>query len=482
MYGGVGVVGQPMGLDASTTALNLRRRYIEGLLTRAVGALAFASFLAGAAFFKVGLDWSQVTPVVAILSAMALVNVPYWFLGRRTAFSLGYFYLHWGFDLLFITASIYFLGGIDVPLVQFTYMTIILTAAIFVSQRASFHLAMGATIVYGLLGIAEIQGWLPQRAGIWHHHYAPTLRIFIVSISGVTFFVFAYLAGTLSELLRRANEELAETKGIIEDQNRSLEQRVRERTRELESRTLELQERTAELEELVHIVTHDLQNVAVASTETTRKLVELDGANFSPRGQRYVDRLQRDCRLMATMLRNLLEVVTQSEVAERREVVNVAGVVSEAVGRAHVAVESKGIEVRIGDLPPMLAEEQKMYHVFENLVTNACKYVGDKSHPLIEIDGFVGPENIEYVVRDNGVGIDPTQMSRIFQLYHRAPNQTVAGVVQQGHGIGLAVVKRIVQRYGGRIWVESVLGEGATFRLSFPRDAVELVEEVRDSA
>lgn len=471
-----------MGLDASTEALNLRRRYIEGLLTRAVGALAFALFLAAAAYLGVGLEWHQAIPVVVILVTMALVNIPYWLLGRRTGFALSYFYLHWAFDLLGITACIYFLGGIDVPLVQFTYMTIILTAAIFVSQRASFHLATGATIAYGLLGIAESQGWLPQRAGIWHHHYAPTLRIFIIGISGLTFFVFAYLAGTLSELLRHANEELAATKGIVEDQNRLLEQRVGERTRELEARTLELQERTAELEELVHIVTHDLQNVAVASTETIRKLLEVDGSSFSQRGQRYVERVQRDCRLMATMLRNLLEVVTQSEVAERREVVNVAAVVHEAVGRAHAVVESKGIDVRIGDLPPLLAEEQKMYHVFENLISNACKYVGDKPHPVIEAGGAVSDRSIDYFVRDNGVGIDPIQVGRIFQLYHRAPNQTVAGVVQQGHGIGLAVVKRIVQRYGGRIWVESVLGEGSTFRLSFPREMQEMREEVRESA
>jgi signal transduction histidine kinase len=471
-----------VALDESTRALNRRRRYVEGLLARVVVAAVFIALLVSLTALGIGLSWTQAAPAIAVLVLVAGLNVPYWYLGKRTGFPLSQFYIHWAGDLILITVIAYFLGGLDMPLIQFGYLMMIVTAALFVSQRAAYHLATGATIVYGFLGIAETAGWIPHRAGVWAHHYGTETRYFIVAISAGFFYLLAYLTGALSELLRRANEELAATKGIVEEQNRSLEQRVRERTRELEVRTLELQERTAELEELVHIVTHDLQNVAVASTETTRKLVEVDGPNFSPRGQRYADRLQRDCRLMATMLRNLLEAVTQSEVAERRELVNVARVVQEAVGRARVAVESKGIEIRVGELPPLLAEEQKMYHVFENLLTNACKYVGEKPNPLIEIEGLVGNDSVEYSVRDNGVGIEPSQMGRIFQLYHRAPNQTVAGVVQHGHGIGLAVVKRIVQRYGGRIWVESVVGEGSTFRLSFPREARELEEEVRDSA
>jgi signal transduction histidine kinase len=452
-----------MGLDASTQTLNLRRRYIEGLLTRVVGALVFGGYFALAASFEIGLRWDQVRPVVAILVGLALVNLPYWFLGRRTAFSLSYFYLHWAIDLIAITTCVYLLGGIDVPLIQFTYLTIILTAAIFVSQSASFHLAAGATVAYTSLGIAEITGWLPHRSGIWAHHYSNELRIFIISLSNVIFFVFAYLAGTLSKLLRVANEELARTKAVVEEQNRLLEHRVRERTRELE-------ERTDELQEMVHIVTHDLQNVAVAGSETARKLVELDGAQLSDRGQRYAERLVRDCRLMATMLRNLLEVVTQSEVANRRERVDVASVVREAVGRAQAVIEAKHITVTVGDLPPVEAEQQKVLHVFENLVSNACKYVGDKSDPRIEIGGAVRNGHVDYYVRDNGIGIEPSQLGRIFQLYHRAPEQNVGGVVQQGHGIGLAVVKRIVQRYGGRIWVESEAGKGSVFRLSFPRE------------
>ncbi len=458
-----------MSLDASTNALNLRRRYIEGLLTRAVGALAFACFFAIAAWSGAGLTWHDVQPTITILTGLALINVPYWFLGRRTGFSLGYFYLHWTIDLIAITAAIYFVGGIDAPIVQFAYLSIVPTAAIFVSRRAAFLLATGATAAYAALAILESSGWLTPHSEIWGHHYGPQLRVFIVSLSGVFFFVFAYLAGTLAELLRAANAELATAKSQIEDQNRILEERVRDRTRELEARTTQLQERTDELEEMVHIVTHDLQNVAVASMETARKLVEVDGGSLSERGRRSADRLIRDCRSMTTMLRNLLEVVNKTEVAEFRHLVDVEAVVREAVARAHSSIESKGIDVVVGPLPALPAEEQKLHHVFENLLSNACKYVGDKPGPRIEISGAAHNGSIEYVVRDNGVGIDSTQLGRIFQLYHRAPDQMVGGVVQQGHGIGLAVVKRIVQRYGGKIWVESSPGMGATFHLTFPR-------------
>ena len=114
-----------------------------------------------------------------------------------------------------------------------------------------------------------------------------------------------------------------------------------------------------------------------------------------------------------------------------------------------------------------------------NVVLLIIDGLGDKPEPRVEIGGSVRDDCVEYYVRDNGVGIEETQLGRIFQLYHRAPEQTVAGVVQQGHGIGLAVVKRIVQRYGGRISVESTKGVGTTFRITFPRgdDALALPEE-----
>jgi signal transduction histidine kinase len=459
-----------MSLDESTTALNRRRRYVEGLLSRFVVSLVFGLLLAILAALDKGITWQQAQPALITLAITSLTNVPYWYAGKRAGFPLNHFYVHWAGDLILTTIVAYILGGIDVPLMQFGYLMMILTGALFVSQRAAYHLATGATIAYGVLGLTETFGIIPRRSGIWGHHYGDETRLLIVVMSGGFFYVMAYLAGTLSELLRKANAELSSTKAIVQEQNVLLEQRVRDRTRELEARTLQLQERKDELEELVYIVTHDLQNVAVASTETARKLMDGDGAELSARGKRYTERLVRDCRLMSTMLRNLLEVVNQTEVAERRELVDVNGVVREAVGRAQAVIERKQIEVAIGELPPVLAEQQKIAHVFENLINNACKYVGDKPNPRISLSGRANDGIVEYAVTDNGVGIEDNQMSRIFQLYHRSPDQNVAGEIQQGYGIGLAVVKRIVQRYGGKIWVESARGAGSTFRVTFPRE------------
>jgi signal transduction histidine kinase len=448
----------------SESAVNsaARQAFIDGLFFRVV-ACAFLEVVIFATAISSRLPLKSFAPPMAVVAADAALDVLYWFVGKWRNFPVRDFYVHWIIDLLGISFTIYWLGGLDVPYGPFIYSMIVITSATFASRTGSYLIAGGAGLCLIGLGFGVRLGILPAPASVWSHHFSFGGEIAVLVGAIIFFFMNAYLAGTLSDQLKAAKAE-------IEGHNKLLERRVRERTRELEARTLQLQERTDELEELVHIVTHDLQNVAVASAETARKLVEIDGAQLSERGTRNADRLIRDCRRMTTMLRNLLEVVSQTEVADRRDVIDVNAVVREAVGRAHAAIDSKNIEVVIGKLPALQAEEQKIHHVFDNLVTNACKYVGDKDHPRIEISGEVENGSVEYVVRDNGIGIASNQMGRIFQLYHRAPEQTVAGVIQQGHGIGLAVVKRIVQRYGGRIWVESVEGQGASFHLSFPRE------------
>ncbi len=457
-----------------------RRAFVDGIVFRFV-ALALVDLIILATAMVSDAPFSDFIPIMLISPPYAVLNALFWYAGKRSNFPLGHFFFHWFVDLVLISVALYSMGGLDVPYGPFVYSMIVITSAIFMSRRGSYLVASAAAACLILMAVGVRLHLFTPPTGVWGHHYSPAGELTVVIGAVVFFFLNAYLAGTLSDQLKVA-------KAQIEDQNRMLEERVHERTRALEARTVQLQERKDELEELVYAVTHDLQNVAVASAETTRKLIEVDGAKVSPRGQRYVDRLQRDCRLMATMLRNLLEVVAQTEVVERREVVDVASVVRECVARAQGVVEAKGIEIVVGQLPALRADERKIHHVFENLLSNACKYVGDKPNPRIEIGSSASDDVVEYYVSDNGIGIEPSQISRIFTLYHRAPDQTVAGVVQQGHGIGLAVVKRIVQRYGGRMWVESVVGAGATFRFTFPvAESVpladhEVIHEERDSA
>ena len=452
-----------MTLEPLAASFESRRQaFVDGLLFRVVACLFLASVVVMTALPS-DLPFGDFVPQILACLAVAAVNGVYWYAGKRRAFPMGDFYLHWFVDLCVISGFLYSLGGIDVPYGPFVYSMIIVTSAVFMSRAASYLVATGGAVCLVGLTVAPYLGLVPAPPRVWSHHYSPAGQVTVVSGGIVFLFLNAYLAGTLSDGLKAANAR-------IEDHRRSLERRVQERTALLESRTRELQERTDELEEIVHIMTHDLQNVAVASIETVRKVIEIEGAELSPRARRYADRLLRDCRLMATMLRNLLEVVSQTTVAQRRELVDVGAVVRDAVARAETMAEKKGIAIAVGELPPLLAEVQKIYQVFENLLSNACKYVGDKPTPRIEVGGAMRNGGVEYFVRDNGIGIEAAQLGRIFQLYHRAPEQSVAGVVQQGHGIGLAVVKRIVQRYGGRIWVESVPGEGSTFHLTFPRE------------
>jgi signal transduction histidine kinase len=115
--------------------------------------------------------------------------------------------------------------------------------------------------------------------------------------------------------------------------------------------------------------------------------------------------------------------------------------------------------------------------VVGNLIDNAIKYTGDKPDPTIQIECAEEPGFYRFAVRDNGIGIPEKQKARVFQLYQRGTEQRVAGVVQKGEGIGLAIAKRIVDRWGGRLDVESTQGVGSVFRFTVPKVAISQAKE-----
>jgi len=448
--------------STDVTEASRRRQFVEALLVRFAFAAAFAVVFA--VFGACGwLDWQTCVHATAATGVIAAINLPYWWLAAWAGFPTTHFVAHWIVDVIALTVLVHILGGIDAPYVGLAYTSLILIAAVFGSRGMAIRLAALASLSFATLVICEATGTVAHSSSVWQHHFTPAVQVFSLITVSIFLFGVASVAGTLADQLKAANVSLREFSVRIEEQNRTLERRVKERTSELARAT-------QEIEDLVQIISHDLKNVTVACTETARKLVASEGDTLSPRGKRYATHLLEDARSMSRMLQDLLKLFQDTDApATKREWVDVAAVVKDSLSRVDYQIEAKGIEVVVGPLPTVYAETSKIRHIFDNLIGNACKYVGDVEPARVEIGGTSTDKTVNFFVRDNGIGLDPRQLARIFQLYHRSPKQEVGGVVQEGHGVGLAIVKRIVERYGGTIAVESAPRRGATFRVTLPR-------------
>ena len=436
--------------------------YAQGLGVRA--ALTLLLVVGVVAFWALGtIPTYNAVAISSILVAWAALNGVYWAIGRVRGFPLEDFAIHQAIDVVVSTVAIHFAGGIHMPYCAIAYSPPVLFAAVNESRRTALRLGLFSIASLTALFALEQSAAIRSFAVIWGYALPPQVQLVALVVGGIYLMALAWVAGTLADQLKRANVSLADASSRLQEQNRDLELRV-------EERTTKLARATQEIEDLVHIVSHDLKNVAVAVTETARKLATRESGQFSERGQAYTTNLLEDGRTMSRMLEDLLLLFRHTEGAgTRAEWVDVDGVVRQSLRQLQYQIEAKRIEVSVGPLPAIFAETQKIRHIFENLLNNACKYVGDKKPAVVEVGGSTNGSVVKFFVRDNGVGLDERQRARVFQLYHRSPTQEVGGVVQEGHGVGLAIVKRIVERYGGSIVVESVLREGTTFEVTLPR-------------
>ncbi|MDG2307364.1 MAG: HAMP domain-containing sensor histidine kinase [Candidatus Binatia bacterium] len=445
----------------SDPSLEARRElFIEGLLVRSALAGVFSFVAMIFAVFRLA-PTTSTYPALAILAGLATINVPYWFVGKARRFPLSDFFPHWLVDILFLTVLIHYIGGADAPYATIMYYSLVLFAAVSESRRVAMRLAAASMLSFGTLVFLENIGVLAP-VELWDHHLSAAAQVLAFGVSTAFILALAFVGGTLADHLKQSNAELRSAAAIAEEHNLELERRVAERTAELAAAT-------QEIADLVHIVSHDLKNVAVGATETARQLATKEKDRLSDRGQVYVRHLLEDSRTLSRMLEDLLRLFRATDPSiETREWVDVDDIVRRVVRRLGPQMEQKNIEIRIGTMPRVFADHSKIRHIFDNLIDNACKYIGDEEAPRIEVEGMHLDGEVEYFVRDNGIGISERQRERVFQLYHRVPEPGATTGGPDGHGVGLAIVKRIVERYGGRIEVESALGQGSTFRVCLP--------------
>lgn len=275
-----------------------------------------------------------------------------------------------------------------------------------------------------------------------------------------------------SELERRVaerTEELVELnrKLIREIEERRLaEDHVRELNAQLESRverrTAELRESVKDLESFSYTVAHDLRAPLRAIDGYANILLEEHRPGLPRPAQELLDRTSSGVRRLGQLIDDLLAfartgrqplAVKQVDMAELA-----ASVVEELRG------DYPGTTVEIGDLPGVAADPALMRQVMRNLVSNAFKFSADDGAPRIEIDAVRSEGRTTYFVRDNGIGFDMAHADKLFGVFVRLHN------VEHfpGTGVGLAIVHRIVQRHGGRVWVQASPGEGARFNIELP--------------
>ncbi|MCP4657503.1 MAG: GHKL domain-containing protein [bacterium] len=167
---------------------------------------------------------------------------------------------------------------------------------------------------------------------------------------------------------------------------------------------------------------------------------------------------------MGELLEDLLEISRVGLIINAPQDVDLRDLIDEAVRRCSGRIRDQGIELRIADeLPALRVDGGRIVQVFQNLIDNACKYMGRQAKPCVAIDAREENDKTVIVVRDNGIGIEPRYHDRIFRLFDKLDPSS------EGTGIGLALVKRIIEIHGGRIWVESKgTGNGTAFCFILP--------------
>ena len=227
----------------------------------------------------------------------------------------------------------------------------------------------------------------------------------------------------------------------------------------------ELEVKNAELERFTYTVSHDLRSPLVTIQGFLGYLEKAVTAGNMDGFHRDVKRIERAASRMDTLLKDVLEISRVGRLINKPQDVPFGNLVKEALEIVHGRLENRGITVQThSNLPLVHVDTQRVIEVLQNLVDNAAKYMGDQLHPVIEIgmDGHDGVRHPIFFVRDNGMGIAPEYHDRIFGLFNKLD------ATSDGTGVGLALVKRIIEFHGGRIWVQSELGKGSTFFFTLP--------------
>jgi light-regulated signal transduction histidine kinase (bacteriophytochrome) len=224
-----------------------------------------------------------------------------------------------------------------------------------------------------------------------------------------------------------------------------------------------IQTQSDELQEFAYALTHDLQEPLRLVVNFTQMLAQEYQGKLGEDADKYIGYSVEGALRIEALLNGLLNYLELSERdSDRSSLIDCNHVLAQAVLSLQTAIQQSGATVTSEPLPTVQSQEAMLAQIFQNLIGNSIKYRGQAA-PTIHISAEKTAEEWLISVRDNGIGIAPADFEFVFGMFRRLHGREIPGT-----GIGLALCRKLVERQGGRIWVESKKGSGATFKFTIP--------------
>lgn len=307
---------------------------------------------------------------------------------------------------------------------------------------------------------------------LWVQLNGTFMRGFPDAVAQFAFIALAVVISILNDQRLRAIDRANSQERLAKERNESLQQEMKERKAledDLIQMNRELGRSNEDLAGFAHMISHDLQEplrtMILYSELLKRRYADALGAQ----GAEWLDFIASGGLRLTGMIRNLLEYAKagKSDKASLKQV-QLREVVKLAEKNLSDLMRQTNAALTTGELPVVRGDELQLLQVFQNLITNAVKYRKKEAAPEVRITAESSDTHWIVHVSDNGIGVDASQIRRIFKPFVRGTAQS------DGSGIGLATCSRIVKRHGGDIWLESVPGQGTTFSFSIARNLDQL--------
>jgi signal transduction histidine kinase len=261
----------------------------------------------------------------------------------------------------------------------------------------------------------------------------------------------------IGELSRSFNDMIA----ALQESHKNLERKVAERTEQLEASN-------KDLEGFAYSVSHDLK-APLRSIEGFSQILEEDhSGKLDDEGKRVITTIRTSTKQMATLIDDLLSFSRLGRQEIKMADVDMTALAKTVFDEFKLVNQQRSIQFTCDDLPPAHVDPVMIRQVWVNLLSNAIKFTGKKDNATITIASKVTDKDNIYYIKDNGAGFDMKYVAKLFGVFQRLHDSQDF----EGTGIGLSLVARIVKKHGGNVWAEGVVGQGATFYFSLPKQVV----------